>query len=130
MRHGESQLQQTCFSWFRLQYPQFALNYVAVPNGGRRGKVEAAIMKGEGTVAGVADSVLFVPSSQYHGLCIEFKRLIVSFDSRGKEHIAKTYQSKEQKAWQQAVEDAGYKYVVVRAFDEFKDAVEEYFSGR
>ncbi len=130
MRHGESQLQQACFSWFRLQYPQLALNYVSVPNGGCRGKVEAAIMKGEGTVAGVADSVLFVSSGTYHGLCIEFKRLIVSFDEKGREHIAKTYQSREQRAWQKAVEDAGYKYVVVRSFDEFKTVIEDYLGRR
>lgn len=126
MRHAESELQQTCYGWFKLVYPQYKLNYLAIPNGGRRGKVEAAIMKGEGTVAGASDTVLFVPSKGYHGLCIEFKRLIVTFDKKGKEHIRKTYQSQEQKEWQKAVEATGYKYVVVRSFDEFKDEIQEY----
>ena len=73
MRHDESRIQTACVKWFRLQYPHFALNLFAVPNGGQRGKFEARIMKGEGVTAGVADLLLLLPSKGYHGLCIEMK---------------------------------------------------------
>lgn len=46
MTHNESALQRTCVSWFRLQYPLIARLLFAVPNGGGRSRVEAAIMKG------------------------------------------------------------------------------------
>jgi hypothetical protein len=45
----------------------------AVPNGGKRGKIEAARMKGMGVRAGVSDYHLPVPRGIYHGLWIELK---------------------------------------------------------
>ena len=66
-RHEESRLQESCVTWFRLQYPKLALLLFAVPNGGKRthrtivraGRVityspEAKQMKKEGVTAGVA----------------------------------------------------------------------------
>ena len=35
MRHDESRIQAACVKWFRLQYPHFAPNLFAVPNGGQ-----------------------------------------------------------------------------------------------
>ena len=119
MRHVESRIQQTCVSWFRLQYRHLALNLFAVGNGGARNRIEAAIMKGEGVTAGVADMLLLAARHGCHGLCIEFKH-----DKTATSR--KTYQSPEQKAWQQAVENEGYKYAVVRSFDEFKTLIDEY----
>lgn len=130
MRHNESLLQQGCFKWFRLQYPEYRLNYFAVPNGGSRGKREAAIMKGEGVVAGVSDSILLVPSNGRNGLCIEFKKETITFDENGKEHKGKTYQSSAQKEWQVAVEKEGYQYVVIRNFDEFVRCIEDYLGRK
>lgn len=45
----------------------------AVPNGGRRGAAEAAILKGEGVRTGVPDLFLAVPRGRYHGLFLELK---------------------------------------------------------
>ena len=104
-----------------MQYRHLALNLFAVGNGGARNRIEAAIMKGEGVTAGVADMILLAARNGYHGLCIEFKH-----DKTATSR--KTYQSPEQKAWQQAVENEGYKYAVVRSFDEFKDLIEYYIS--
>lgn len=116
-RHLESQLQQQCVAWFRLQYRKLELNLFAVGNGGRRGKTEAKIMKGEGVTAGVADLLLLAPSAagDFHGLCIEMKT--TEKDSR---------QRDTQKAWQAAVERTGYKYVICRTFEEFQAAVTAY----
>ncbi len=128
MRHKESEVQRACVSWFRRAYHQYSWNLFSVPNGGGRSKVEAAIMKGEGTVAGVSDLILLLPNRKYHSLCIEFKQQKVTFDENGKEHIAKTYQSAAQKEWQGAVERVGNRYVVIRTFEEFRAEIEAYMS--
>lgn len=52
MRNEESKLQQSCITWFRLQYPRLAKLLFAVPNGSRRDVVTGAILKWEGVVAG------------------------------------------------------------------------------
>ncbi len=106
MRHQESIIQQTCVRWFRMKYPQLALLLFAVPNGGARLRSEAAIMKAEGTMKGVADLLLLFPAKRFHGLCIEMKT------PTGR-------QQPSQKAWQERAEWAGYKYVICRSFDEF-----------
>ena len=115
MLHIESITQRSCKRWFNIQYPRFAPLLFAVPNGGRRGKIEARIMKAEGVVSGVADMILLVPRGGFASLCIEFK------SDKGR-------QSTMQKAWQQAAEEAGNKYIVVRSIEEFIDAVNEYLS--
>lgn len=113
MRHLESQTQRACVKWFRLQYPELALNLIAIPNGGSRPRVEAALMKAEGVTAGAADLALFVPSASAHGLFIEMKS-------------ANGRQRGSQKAWQQAVEAKGYVYAVCRSVEDFMSCVNKY----
>ena len=72
-------------------------------------------MKGEGVTAGVSDLILLCPNSQFHGLCIEMKTT-----SKG------SAQRDSQKAWEAAVSAQGYKYVVVRTFDEFRAVICDY----
>lgn len=110
MNHIESSTQKTCVTWFRLQYPHYSNVLFAVPNGGYRNAREAARMKAEGTVAGVADIILLVARNGYNSLCVEFKT------ATGK-------QSALQKQWQKDAEDAGNKYVICRSFDEFMDVM-------
>lgn len=116
MKHEESKIQQQCVNWFRYQYPQHVM--FAIPNGGRRGKVEAAIMKGEGVLAGVAD--LFIMSPKYekrippiHGLFIEMKT------EKGK-------QTHTQTAFECSAIMRGYQYAICRSLDEFMKVVNEY----
>ena len=113
MKHEESTIQRNCIAWFRLQYPEYRSILFSVPNGGRRDKVTAAILKAEGAVAGVADVIMLLPRHGYASLCIEFK-------------TPKGRQSDNQKAWQKAVEENGSKYVVVHSFDEFREEIENY----
>lgn len=113
MKHIESQIQQSCFKWFRLQFPDLAMLMFAVPNGGSRRRIEAAIMKSEGVTAGVADVLFLYSNSEYHGLCIEFKT------NTGR-------QQKSQKCFQQAVEAQGYQYAIVRSIDDFIELVKNY----
>lgn len=116
--HEESTLQRACVAWFRAQYPEHELMLFAVPNGGRRGKKEARIMKGEGVTAGVADLILLLPRGPFGSLCIEMKT--TRKNSR---------QRDSQKAWQAAAERAGNKYVIIRTQEEFEDVVTEYMGN-
>lgn len=69
--HPESRLQRSCVKWFRLQYPRVLL--FAIPNGGDRSPVEAAIMQGEGVERGIPDLCLPRPKASWHGLYLEAK---------------------------------------------------------
>lgn len=117
MRHIESQIQKDCVTWFRLQYPKIGRLLFAVPNGGARNAKEAAIMKGEGVTAGVADLILLYPSDGFHSLCIEFKT--PSKSSR---------QTPMQKEWQALAEAHGNKYIVCRTFEDFERTIKNYFA--
>lgn len=48
MNHEESKLQQQCVSWFRAQYPQYAMLLTHMPNEGNGNRVTGAIRKAEG----------------------------------------------------------------------------------
>ena len=111
--HKESRMQQACVQWFRMQYPELAINLFAVPNGVATSATQGRILKAEGMVAGVADLILMYPNADHHGLCIEMK-------------TKEGTQRPTQKAWQQAVERYGYRYVVVRDIDTFISTIQNY----
>lgn len=128
MRHEESKLQQQCVAWFRAQYPQYAMLLTHVPNEGNGNRVSGAIHKAEGTVAGVPDLLLFLPSyypakgkddetawSIVHGLGIEMK-------------TEKGRQGQSQKDFQKMFQAAGYQYEVVRTFEEFENLIKSYIA--
>lgn len=98
-----------------MQYRALAKLLFAVPNGGGRSKVEAAIMQGEGVTPGVSDLILLVARGGYNGLCIEMKTEAKS-----------SKQSEDQEAWQKLVEAQGYKYVVCRSLEQFRSVINEY----
>lgn len=112
-RHIESYTQRQCVAWFRLQYPRYARLLVANANGGKRNRIEAAIMKAEGVTAGVADLTLYVPNAEYHALLVEMKT------EEGRQRTT-------QKEWQMLVEAQGYRYAVCRSFDEFRELIIDY----
>jgi hypothetical protein len=115
-RHDESNLQMSCVRWFRLQYPEMAGLLFAVPNGSKRGKVTAAILKAEGALAGVSDLLFLMPEGTCPYLCIEM--------------MTKTgRQSPAQKEFQNNVEDVGARYALVRSFDEFVSLIRNYVKG-
>ena len=111
MKHEESKIQQNCVRYFRYQYPDYIL--FAVPNGGKRGRTESAIMKGEGVLAGVADLFFAMPSKTFHGLFIEIKT------EKGK-------QSAHQKYFETRAIMSGYDYKICRSLDEFIKTVNDY----
>ncbi|MDR2584755.1 MAG: VRR-NUC domain-containing protein [Prevotellaceae bacterium] len=113
MTHKESQLQRNCVKWCRYAYPKNIL--FAIPNGGRRGKIEAGIMKAEGVLAGVADLFLMTARNGYNGLFIEMK-------------VGYGKQTPIQKEFEKAAIDAGYRYAVCRSMDEFMETVNDYLN--
>lgn len=115
MSYKEQKLQQQCVAWFRAQYPHYAMLLThPINEGGRNTRVSGAIHKSEGTVAGVADLLLFLPSfykGQMFGcLGIEMK----TEDGR---------QSQSQKDFERMFSAAQNCYVVVRNFDEFRTVI-------
>lgn len=115
MNHPESQLQRACVKWFRLQHRDIAKNLISIPNGYRTTPSQANIAKLEGLVSGASDLYLFIPNKHYHGLCIEMK-------------TPKGRQSENQKEWQLCVEKVGYKYVICRSIDDFRQTIDDYLS--
>ena len=114
----EDEHQTALTNWARMmrtQYPALTL-YHHIPNGGKRGKREAAIFKAMGVKAGVPD--LFLPCARegYHGLYVEMKAL----DGRP---------SKAQLEMLKALSGQGYRCVVCHGADEARRVIEDYLRG-
>ena len=117
MRYIEDRIQEGCVTWFDLQFPELSRLLHHSPNGGKRNAREGARFKALGTRAGFPDLILLYPAGGYHALLIEMKT-----KQRG------SGQSESQKNYQQLVERYGYKYIVCRSFDEFRNAIINYLS--
>ena len=114
----EDEEQIAVMSWAALmegRYPELRLLH-HIPNGGKRGKREAAIFKAMGVKAGVPD--LFLPCARegYHGLYVEMKAL----DGRP---------SKAQLEMLKALSGQGYRCVVCHGADEARRVIEDYLRG-
>ena len=107
MQKLESDLQIVCVEWFNYQYKNKII--MAIPNGGKRNKIEAIRLKKEGVLAGVAD--LFIPCIF---LFIEMK-------------IGKNKQTQNQKDFQINIKKQNelYDYVLCYSFDEFVDIIKK-----
>lgn len=119
MRREESIEQRAYVQWAEVvRVPWLAepigRHLFAVPNGGGRSKVEAAILKAEGVRPGVPDLMLALPTGHYHGLFLEMKR-----QNGGRV-------SPEQKAWIERLESVCYKAAVCRGFNEARLVTLEY----
>lgn len=115
MKTEESRLQKACVKWFRLQYPKYKRLLIAVPNGGKRDVITAVNLKAEGVERGASDLILLVSNGMHPYFCIEMK-------------FGKNKQQESQIEWQQDVERVGGKYMVIRTFNGFREAIKDYFS--
>jgi hypothetical protein len=116
----EAQEQATLFSWAEMQSgrrPELRLLF-HIPNGGSRGKAEAARFKMEGVKPGVPDLFLPVPRGPWHGLFIELKR-----QKGGRASGA-------QKEWIDALRGQGYMAAVVFGWEEAAELLEKYLDRR
>lgn len=117
MKQLEHNLQVSCVRWFDLQFPHLKPILFAIPNGGQRNKTVAAKLKAEGVRSGVADLFLSMPSKSHHGLYIEMKS-------------GKNKQTDTQLQFQKLTTEQGYRYEVIRTFEQFKDLIVNYIYER
>ena len=100
-----------------LIYPELEL-FHAIPNGGKRTLGTAIKLKREGVKAGVPDTHLPVPSGEYCGLYIEFKRA-----------EPKTYMKPIKKALAERLREVGNCVEVARSSSEAIAITEQYMRG-
>lgn len=105
-RHIESDIQVACVSWFRMAYPEYLC--FSVPNGGSRNAIEAANLKREGALAGVADLIVVI---QGKVIFIEMKA------SKGR-------QSQNQLDFEKKVTRLGFDYYICRSLRDFISIIE------
>lgn len=110
----EARIQASCVEYLWNNYPQTRGLYIHIPNeGNRNSKLDGAMRKALGLVAGAPDTFLFIARYGYHGLAIEFK-------------TETGVQSQEQKAFQARLEMQNYKYCICRSLEQFKQIIVDY----
>lgn len=97
-------------NFFRVKYPGVLI--FAIPNGGKRGKIEAARLKKEGVTPGIPD--LFIPEWR---LWIEMKR------------VKGGRLSKEQKEQIKYLEGCGYSVIVGNGYLDALQKIEDFRDG-
>ncbi len=102
----ESKMQESCFTWFRYQWPEYAKKFFAIPNGGYRDENTAKRMKREGQMAGVLDTFLMVGRHGFSGLFLEFK-------------FGKNTMSDEQEEFWKNAESENFKCALCYSLEEF-----------
>ena len=116
----EDEEQMAVMQWAAYQmgrWPDLKWLY-HIPNGGKRGKIEAARFKAMGVKAGVPDLHLAVPRGGYHGLYIEMKR-------RENGRV-----SADQREWIDGLRENGYCVAVAYGCHEAEDVLEAYLRGK
>lgn len=117
MKKEEHHAQCALIQWARLQektVPELAALF-AIPNGGKRGKVTAALLKKEGVKAGVPDLFLAMPRNGEHGLFIEMKSPTGRLTS-------------SQKEMKELLTNAGYTVAVCRSVDDGIKTINQYLT--
>ena len=84
------------------------------PNGGKRGKVEASRLKGQGVKAGFPDICILEARQGYYGLMIELK-------------VGSNVSRPNQLEWAEKLTKRGYKWFWTNSLDEFIEIIEAYF---
>lgn len=112
----EARIQASAVEWLWNTYPETRGNFIHIPNeGNRKSKMDGAMRKALGLVAGAPDTFLFMPRQGKHGLAVEFK-------------TETGVQSDAQKAFQYRLEQNGYAYRLCRSLDQFKAIIAEYLA--
>lgn len=112
----ETRIQKQVVDWWAYACKGYGLDarmLAHCPNGGKRGKIEAAILKGMGVRAGWPDLQLTVPRAGKPGLFVELK------SPNGRV-------SEAQKELLSLLEAQGYTVVIAWSFDEAVSAIIAY----
>lgn len=116
----EENEQRWLFQWAAdaaRRWPELELMH-AIPNGGKRDRVTAAKLKGEGVKPGIPDIFLPVPRGGFHGLYIELKR------TKGGRP------SEAQKDMIPRLREQGYRVEICKGFNAAADVIERYLGSR
>lgn len=111
----ESGHQEALFSWAAYRtglMPELQYMY-HVPNGGKRDKATAAVLKRQGVKAGVPDIMLPAARAGYHGLYIELK-------------AGENTTTKKQKEWLEYLRQQGYYTAVCYGWQPAAQLIEQY----
>ena len=103
---SEFKLQSQCFLYHWNNYPHERGRLFTVNNNSDN-KIRAVINQSMGVVPGVADMMYLSDTGL---IAIEFKTIT------GR-------QSEVQKRWQETIEAAGYRYYIIRSFEQFKETL-------
>lgn len=113
----EAKIQASCVEWLWNTHPETRGSFIHIPNeGNRNSKMDGAMRKALGLVAGAPDTFLFIPRHGKHGLAVEFK-------------TETGIQSDAQKAFQARLEQNGYRYEICRSLEQFKEIINSYLLG-
>lgn len=115
--HPEDDLQKACVSWFNMQHRDKQGLLFAIPNGGKRDAREAKRMKEQGTVSGIPDIELAIPTRYHHGSFFELK-------------VGKNKLTDNQRNMMYKLETQGYACYLIRSLDEFMKAIATYLKNR
>lgn len=122
-RHIEDTHQAALFDWaaVSLQLHPELQGLMHVPNGGRRGKIEAARLKRQGVKAGYPDIVLDVARGGFHGLRIELKA--------PRAELGRAPQvSREQRWWIDWLAEQGFRAVVCHGWEAARAEILDYLA--
>ena len=113
MKKQESKLQSECYIWYNntycLKQQKNRGMMFSIPNElGTNNALTTMLSKATGLLSGVSDTVIILPTKDL--IFVEFKTDI------GK-------QSPAQKDFEKRVTNLGYKYFIIRTFDEFKKII-------
>jgi hypothetical protein len=113
VKKSETKIQAECYMWYNNTYcikqQKNRGMMFSIPNElGTTNAIKTVISKSMGLLAGVADTIVILPSKEL--VFVEFKTDI------GK-------QSPAQKDFEKRVTNLGYKYFIIRTFDEFKKII-------
>lgn len=112
VQKSEMRLMQDCYVWFHNSFPQYR-GLLCYNLGNSKNRVDGALNKSKGLQAGRADFSLYWNKTAFF---IEMK------DETGK-------QSSDQVTWQRIVEKHGFRYVICRSLESFKDVINNIVKG-
>lgn len=104
---AEERLQQQIFTWHWNTLPEQRGLLFMVHNNPANAR-EGAKLKAMGMLAGVSDMIYLSPKGT--PMFLELK-------------TAEGRQSAVQKQWQETIENAGYRYCIIRSLDDFKKLI-------
>lgn len=123
----EDALQRTVCDFLAVHERMGKLRYAAVPNGGKRSRIEAAIMNGLGTRAGFPDLIVMIPSREYEGVRAPKSNPKVLFLEL---KAPKGKLSDSQKGWQMFLQDGGFQWHEIRTFEAVESLIRYHLGTR